>query len=79
VETFDWAQVMAWRARRHQLDERAPAEAMLEVTARIAGLHVTIEPFTKLPAWARRTAEGEAERLAAWSGIQLELDWAEQR
>ncbi len=42
-------------------------------------LHVTIEPFTKLPAWARRTAEGEAERLAAWSGTQLELDWAEGR
>ena len=42
-------------------------------------LRVTIEPFTKLPAWARRAAEGEAERLAAWSGSQLELDWAEER
>ena len=38
-------------------------------------LQVTIEPFTKLPAWARRAAEGEAEHLAAWSGRQLELDW----
>jgi hypothetical protein len=40
-------------------------------------LHVTIEPFTKLPAWARRAAEGEAERLAAWNDADLELDWAE--
>jgi hypothetical protein len=39
VETFDWGQVMAWRLRRHQLEERAPADAMLEVTSRIAGLH----------------------------------------
>jgi len=42
-------------------------------------LQVTIEPFTKLPTWARRAAEGEAERLAAWSGAELELDWAEAR
>jgi hypothetical protein len=42
-------------------------------------LQVTIEPFTKLPAWARRAAEGEAEHLAAWSGRQLELDWAGER
>jgi hypothetical protein len=42
-------------------------------------LRVTIEPFTKLPTWARRGAEGEAERLAAWSGAELELDWAEAR
>jgi hypothetical protein len=40
-------------------------------------LRVTIEPFTRLPAWARRGAEAEAERLAAWTGGQLELDWAE--
>jgi DNA glycosylase AlkZ-like len=39
-------------------------------------LAVTIEPFTgPLPARARRAAEAEAERLAAWSGRQLELRW----
>jgi Winged helix DNA-binding domain len=42
-------------------------------------LRVTIEPFATLPVWARRAAEAEAERLAAWSGAQLELDWAEER
>jgi uncharacterized protein YcaQ len=40
-------------------------------------LRVTIEPFTRLPAWARRGAEAEAERLAAWTGARLELAWAE--
>jgi hypothetical protein len=42
-------------------------------------LLVMIEPFTKLPAWARRAAEDEAERLAAWNDAELELDWAEER
>jgi hypothetical protein len=40
-------------------------------------LLVTIEPFTDPPAWARRAAEAEAERLAAWAGARLELRWAE--
>jgi hypothetical protein len=49
-----WAQVAAWRAARHHLDERAPAGAELE-----------------------RLNQAEAERLAAFSGAELELRWAE--
>jgi hypothetical protein len=41
-------------------------------------LLVTIEPFTgPPPAWARRAAEAEAERLAAFTGGELELRWAD--
>jgi Winged helix DNA-binding domain len=41
-------------------------------------LRVTIEPFAgPPPARVRRAAEAEAERLAAWSGGQLELRWAD--
>jgi uncharacterized protein YcaQ len=40
-------------------------------------LTVTIEPFGKLPKWARTGAEAEAERLAAFLGGDLELTWAE--
>ena len=41
-------------------------------------LLVTIEPFAgPPPARVRRAAEAEAERLAAWSGGQLELGWAD--
>jgi hypothetical protein len=41
-------------------------------------LLVTIEPFSGPPtARVRRAAEAEAERLAAWSGGQLELRWAD--
>jgi hypothetical protein len=40
-------------------------------------VRVAIEPFAgPLPAWARRAAEAEAERLAAFAGGQLELAWA---
>jgi Winged helix DNA-binding domain len=41
-------------------------------------LLVTIEPFAgPPPAWARRAAKAEAERLAAFTGAQLELRWAD--
>jgi hypothetical protein len=41
-------------------------------------LLVTIEPFAgPLPARARRAAEAEAERLAAFAGGELELTWAD--
>ena len=39
-------------------------------------LTVTIEPFVAVPAWARRGAAQEAERLAAYLGGNLELVWA---
>jgi hypothetical protein len=37
-------------------------------------LQITIEPFA---ARLRRAAEAEAERLAVWSGGELELRWAD--
>jgi hypothetical protein len=40
-------------------------------------LTVTIEPFGKLPTWARAQAEAEAERLAGFLGGALEVRWAE--
>jgi hypothetical protein len=77
VETFDWAQVMAWRLRRHQLDERAPAEAMLEVTARIAGLHAQIMSSAELTLWARLDGiEPDAVRRALWEDRTLVKTWA---
>ena len=39
-------------------------------------LTVTIEPFGKLPKWARKEAEAEAERLRAFLGGELELSWS---
>src|SRR6266545_3531830 len=38
-------------------------------------VRVIIEPFVKIPAWARRDAGQEAERLAAFLARTLSLDW----
>ncbi len=40
-------------------------------------LLVQIEPFVDLPAWARESAEAEAEQLAAFMGRTLELSWVD--
>ena len=75
--TFDWAQVMAWRLRRHQLDERAPAAAMLEVTAKIAGLHAQVMSSAELTLWARLDGlEPDAVRRALWEERTLVKTWA---
>jgi hypothetical protein len=72
-----WAQVAAWRAARHQLDERAPAGAMLEVAAGIAGVHAQVLSSAELTLWAR--VEGlapDAVRRALWSERSLVKTWA---
>jgi hypothetical protein len=38
-------------------------------------VEVVIEPFVKAPVWVRRAAGHEAERLAAFLGGTLSLDW----
>jgi hypothetical protein len=40
-------------------------------------LLVQIDPFFKIPAWAKKGAEAEAERLAKFLGGTLELTWLE--
>jgi uncharacterized protein YcaQ len=39
-------------------------------------LTVAVEPFGKLPTWARTEVEAEAERLAGFLGGALELSWS---
>ena len=38
-------------------------------------VEVVVEPFVKAPAWVRRAAGQEAERLAAFLGGTLSLKW----
>ena len=72
-----WGQVMAWRAARHHLDERAPAKAMLEVVADIAGLHAQVLSSAELTLAARvEDLEPDAVRRALWSERSLVKTWA---
>ena len=75
-----WAQVIAWRAGLLSpvllVEGRMEGVWRQEVKGR--RVPVTIEPFAgPPPAWARRAAEDEAERLAAVAGGPLELRWAD--
>jgi len=71
------AQVMAWRAARHHLDERAPATAMLDIAAGICGLHAQVMSSAELTLAAR--VEGVAPddvRRALWEERSLVKTWA---
>jgi hypothetical protein len=77
METFDWAQVIAWRLRRHHLDERTPAAAMLDVTAEICGLHAQVMSSAELTLWARVDGiAADAVRRALWEDRTLVKTWA---
>jgi Winged helix DNA-binding domain len=77
VETYGWAQVMAWRLARHHLDERAPAAAMLDVAADICGLHAQVMSSAELTLWARVDGlEPDAVRRALWEERTLVKTWA---
>jgi winged helix DNA-binding protein len=72
-----WDQVTAWRTARHHLDERAPAKAMLEVVADIAGLHAQVMSSAELTLAARvEGLDPDAVRRALWKDRSLVKTWA---
>jgi hypothetical protein len=72
-----WAQVMAWRTARHHLDERVPARSMLEVVARIAGLHAQVMSSAELTLAARVEGLGPDDLgHALWEERSLVKTWA---
>jgi len=72
-----WAQVMAWRAGRHHLVERAPERAVADVASGICGLHAQLMTSAELSALARvqDLAPGAIER-ALWRDRSLVKLWA---
>jgi len=73
MQRLTWRQVMTWCSERHHLHRRASHKKMMDVIARIGGLHAQLLSFAGLMLW--RAAEEEAERLAAFLGGMLELAW----
>jgi len=72
-----WDQVIAWRAARHHLVERAPAKAMLEVVADIAGLHAQVMSSAELTLATRvDDLAPDAVRHALWEERSLVKTWA---
>jgi uncharacterized protein YcaQ len=72
-----WPQALAWRMRRHHLIERAPQTEMLEVIARIGGLHAQVMSSAELTLHARVDGlEREAVAEALWEKRSLVKLWA---
>jgi uncharacterized protein YcaQ len=72
-----WPQALAWRMRRHHLIERAPPDQMLDVTARIGGLHAQVMSSAELTLHARvEGLEREAVAEALWQDRSLVKLWA---
>jgi hypothetical protein len=72
-----WDQVMAWRAARHHLDGRVPAQAGLQVVAEICGLHAQVMSSAELTLAARvEGLEPDAVGRALWSERSLVKTWA---
>lgn len=72
-----WDQVLAWRLRRHHLDQRAPRDAMLDVASAICGLHAQLMSSAEQTLWARveDMQPGVVER-ALWEERTLVKTWA---
>jgi hypothetical protein len=69
---LSWRQILAWRLKRHHLTERAPRSEMLDVIARIGGLHAQLMSSAELTLWARvEGLEREAVTEALWEERSL--------
>ena len=77
VIELSWPQALAWRMRRHHLLERASRDQMLDVVARIGGLHAQVMSSAELTLHARvEGLEREAVAEALWQQRSLVKLWA---
>src|SRR4051795_746926 len=74
---LSWTDVAAWRARRHRLHERAPAEAMLSVVDELCGVQAQVMSSAELTLWARlESLDPDAVSTALWEDRTLVKTWA---
>jgi uncharacterized protein YcaQ len=74
---LSWTDVAAWRARRHRLHERAPADAMLQVVDELCGVQAQVMSSAELTLWARlESLDPDAVSTALWQDRTLVKTWA---
>ncbi|HET8953973.1 MAG TPA: winged helix DNA-binding domain-containing protein [Solirubrobacteraceae bacterium] len=77
MTALGWEQVRAWRVRRHGLEVRAPAGAMLELASRLCGVHAQLMGSAELTLWARlEDLDPDAVATALWQDRTLVKTWA---
>lgn len=75
--TLTWPQALAFRVRRHFLEERAARSDLLTVVSRICGLHAQVLSSAELAAWARIDGLDSSDvRAALWQERTLVKTWA---
>jgi hypothetical protein len=74
---LSWSDVAAWRARRHRLDERAPARDMLAVASELCGVHAQVMSSAELTLHARVDGLDPGDvATALWDERTLVKTWA---
>jgi hypothetical protein len=74
--TLTWPQVLAFRLRRHFLEERAARGDLLAVVSRTCGLHAQVLSSAELAAWARIDGlDNGAVSAALWKERTLVKTW----
>jgi uncharacterized protein YcaQ len=74
---LSWNDVASWRARRHRLHARAPAESMLDVVDELCGVHAQVMSSAELTLWARvEDLAPDAVQKALWQERTLVKTWA---
>lgn len=72
-----WPQVLAFRSRRHFLEERAARGDLLAVVSRTCGLQAQVMSSAELAAWARIDGLDSGDvRAALWKERTLVKTWA---
>ncbi|HEX8996388.1 MAG TPA: winged helix DNA-binding domain-containing protein [Ktedonobacterales bacterium] len=72
-----WPQALAFRTRRHFLEERAARGDLLAVASRTCGLHAQIMSAAELAPWARIDGLDSGDvRAALWQERTLVKTWA---
>lgn len=77
VQELTWAQVLAWRAKSHFLQERVSADRLLEVAGALCGLHAQLLSSAEMSLWAR-LEDYELGQLGVllWEKRTLVKTWA---
>ena len=74
---LSWTDVAAWRVRRHRLDERAPADRLIQVVDELCGVQAQVMSSAELTLWARlESLDPDAVAAALWEERTLVKTWA---
>jgi hypothetical protein len=72
-----WEQALAWRMARHFLARTGGTDELVQVVARICGLHAQVRSSLELSLWARIDGlDPDAVREALWQRRSLVKLWA---